>query len=278
MPIVIVDRNVVSLCRRKLNGQKLNPYQTRELRKLNSSINFISPLYSIIEGSHGNKESYEQKLKTLKDEAQIIKKFFDRAETDSEYLISSQEEAAKLFSKHSIEENEENYKKFIAEMYPILFQPIKRTERKNTQEKILNIAINYNMDIKHFLVLCSLGVLYGNNKVRKIFHFTNEFDEKDIEHRAYNTYHDLMIINRIDRLRELRKKNNPRDKIVYFTFDKELNSLINSVKSETISYEEKNNSYLHEHTMTLKKGFFPDLSDEEVSQLEISLLNHQLQN
>lgn len=270
-----MDRNVVSLCKQILNGQKkVGVNRKRELKKLNKPSNQISSLFSIIEGSQGIKESKEQKEQTLLNETSIIRRFFKKAKTDSDFLYNCKEEFSEVFSQNDVEINAKHYIKFIFEMHDILYQSISRRERSKIKNKIFEIAKQYEIDLEHIVVISSLAVLYGNNIIRKIFKFKNLSDTNEKNKLVYNAYNDLMVISRFVRMKQMLLDNNRKDKLEYFTFDNALNSFLKSVVADNsnLEYSLDGSSSLQVQTI-YPKSIFVDLSDEEVDNLyeEINL-------
>ena len=277
MAIILVDRNVVSAC-----GEILNSLQAREtlsmkntkreieLRELDSSSNQISSFLSIVEGSTGIDESPQEKENTLEHEVYIIQKYFTKAETDGQYLLDKKKEISELFSNNYIEENGLKYQKFIYDIQSLLLESVSKLKRFEFLEKILKLAYKYNVNQKHPIVICSIAVLYGNNEVRRVFKFKKKCDEetrrKD-SYNVYNVYNDLMIISRVRRIKQILKDSARKDEIKYFSFDKPLNDLVNSliINQSKIEKTEDGGSILELEINYAQ--IFTHLSDEEINEL-----------
>lgn len=232
MAIILIDRNVISTCeqilrsREKPLSQEL-AYRKKRLKELDSYKNMISPLLSIIEGSHGIDETKEQKLKTLEHEISIVNKFFKKAESDSKFFQNNKERTAEVFTENYTEQNSPNYRKFISAMYPILIDITPRHKIDDKMDNILKIAIDLGVDPGHIVVISAIAVLHGNTIVREIFKFKQNLNQEEIEKKAYNVYSDLSVVSKVNSLQAMYHRNNQVGKIVFFSFDKRLNAFIN---------------------------------------------------
>lgn len=261
MKLILLDRNVISTIRQKLNNQKISPYRIRVLRKLNRSDNFISPILSIREGQSGIRENAEKTKTTITNEANLIARFFTKAKTDSEFLINEQNDLSNVFG-NNIELSWDSYELFLIEMNDILFQPISKQKQQKYENIIFEKALHYNIDKGHPVVICCLSTLYGCNNSRGILKFKPMLDEKDKRKNIFNALNDLMVLSRLSMIKAANTNANKKYKIKFITFDNKLCEFLKSIKT---NYEQII-EYSTEINVTYSKKLFPDLNEDEFTQ------------
>lgn len=271
--IILLDRNVISLCNQLLEGKIIDKYRKKAIRLLDKNGYIISPLLSIYEGAKGRKETYEEKLITINKEAKILQKYFNKASIDSNFLLNCKEELAEVYSNYDIEKYTPNYLNFIFDLHDLLFQPIAIKNRDIMKKEIFNLANKHNIQKSHIIVIASLAVLYGNDKIREIFKFKQNIDDEKKKKLSYNAFNDLMIVQRVLSLRTILLNKNSTLVITYFTFDKGLMSLLNSIKDAKTSKVELSNMVEFETKITLS-NFFPNLDSKGIIELEKEISNN----
>lgn len=263
MKLILLDCNVISTIRQKLNKQKILSSRNRILRKLNRSDNTISSILSIREGQSGIKENVEQTKITTNDEAKLIANYFTKANTDSAYLLKAQDELSTVFG-NNIESKWNSYVSFLNKMNDILYQPISKKIQRNYEQIIVSSALEFDIDTGHPIVMCCLSVLYGNNNSRGILKFKPKLNENDKDRNIYNALNDLIVVSRLSMIKALSKNAHKNYKIEYITFDNKLSIFINSIK---VNYE-KVIGDTTETNVSYTNKLFPDL--DEASFIEFS--------
>lgn len=259
---ILLDRNVISSIRQKLNGQKVLVERTSELRKLDRDNNLISPFFSIQEGQSGKKENKEQMEKTINDEIDILNRFFKRAHIDRYFSEENKNIFLNSYENYNGTDNWENYYCFLEKMNSKLYQPIAKQKQSKYKEAIIKEAVNLNINIGHPIVIACLSTLYGCNNSRKLLKLKPNNNDN-----IYNALSDLLIISKISQIKALAKEKEIKENFEYFTFDKPLKEFLNSINIVSQKSTDKGTQI----GIQFSKKLFPNLDENSLKKLFIEI-------
>ena len=131
--IILLDRNVISLIKDINSGKAITDSNklcmVDRLRKLDSSKNKISPIFSIIEGQKGRLESLQEKEETAEIETDELRKFFKNAHVDKYPTDNVGDLYAALNIDSSYVNTEKAMKSFLSKASDILKNPVSQSTR-----------------------------------------------------------------------------------------------------------------------------------------------------
>jgi len=229
-------------------------------------------MFAFLEGSKGIYESLIENKKTIENEIQIVKRFFNRSFVNDSFILNEINEIVKANWDVINYEESKNEMVFIEKLHKILYQPIKREKKEAIKENIFKIASENNVAIGSLIVYCALGVLYANNKLRKIFKFTNSKTSDEVKKLSYNSHNDIKNMVRVCQYILELKKMKDESIVKYITFDEGLNYLYGFLENAMIK-EKKINCEDYTNITLYVNGFFPDLTDKEVVKLGEEILS-----
>jgi hypothetical protein len=265
--LILLDRNAVSAIKRCTAGLYVENERRLQLARLDKAKNFISPILSIIEGQSGLKESEQEIRITLNVEAAAVGRYFKRARTDMNILLSDghSQEFIKAFG-GSVELSWDQYIDFVKEVHPLLFQSIAPRYRVDTENQLFQLAIKHAVQIAHPVFFVSLAVLYGHKGARDVLKPKPRYDSPELEAKAaYNAVSDLIIFSRIGNIHATFSQNEKRFGYVrFFSFDKGLMSVYRAITQKETSIDWAG-SHSHSTTsvrLSYSQALFPDLDEE----------------
>lgn len=253
--LYLLDRNAVSIIRKSIDGSNLREDEIEkieELKKLNTPINKISPLLSILEGEKRRNESIREMHDTIKKESKAVSLFYDKAITDSKYLNDNIVFALLTFSGKTVEVDWPKYISFCIEAQKYLID-IKKEQRETIKEKIINIARGHSVLPNKPIVVCFLSALYGSQDAMGVIKPKKQYTEHD----AYNTVSDLSCISRLAFIDALFPDITPR----LITYDKKLLSYLDKVTYKGSIIKEKIYDADISITVSYSRLLFPTLDD-----------------
>jgi len=268
LSIIFLDRNAIISIKKKIERKNFPPERRKQLRHIDKSINLITPLLSIYEGNLTKKQNSEELKRTILEETKLISKFFKNAKTDSEFLVDNITYLQDAFST-DWELKWNDYIKFLKFASEFLFQPIASNKKIDYEKKILDKAKELDIPIGHITVISCLSILYGSKITRGVLKFKQTMDEKDL----YNILSDLMIPVRLLSIESIIIKQQRKDKIEYFTFDKSLKKLIKKIQLNFKKSLHTNNSVNIDIGITYDITLFPNLDEESFQEFKKRLKN-----
>jgi len=267
---IFIDRNMSIKIKQHLdNGEKeISSIELKELiMQKDWSNNLISIFHSVKEGGKGYIENISEKKETIEKEADIISKFFKRAKVDSEFMLDNLDKMSKTLHEET-ELDWESNSKFLSEMNDILYQPIGKTKQKHIKDKIFEKANIYNIKLSHIVVVGSLSILYGCDKMRGVLKFKEKFNSKKPKHKnIYNSLNDILAIFKFNQIKALMLINNPTDTFEFVTFDKPLKFIIDNIHI-TPTLLDNNITRMN---IIYDKKLFSKLTDDEYRNLMIEI-------
>ncbi len=255
----LLDRNVVSIIKDSISGvlqhdgKKLGMLVW--LRSIDRPGNFVSPLFSIMEGQLGRIESAEEKAETLQKECACISRFFKRAKTDSDFLLDSYELVSSVFS-GKVEANFDVYVEFLREVCGKIYQPVSRERARVLKEEIISGANGRSIPLGHPVVVCCLSVLYGCQFSRKLL------KPKENMCNLHNSLSDILIIPRLSHVRAVGTNKGIFFKFV--TLDEGLDFFVSRTSIERSNVVGDGFVY---SDVSYDRDLFPNITDDEYYSL-----------
>ncbi|MCV2219863.1 hypothetical protein [Thauera sp. Sel9] len=260
----LLDRNSVNLIKESING-KIQKDKTKlkfikRLRSIDRKGNFISPLFSIIEGEKGRKDSFEEKISCLNHEADVIRQFYKHARVDSDFLSANAQQAGQIFTEN-LELGWPVRTKYFEVACPMLKAGVPKLQRSSVQDRLLKAAKDLDLPIRDPLVVICLACLHGGKEARGML--------KPASPRSYNALSDLYVIIRIGFLKALMSKHGPTIRIHFLSMDTALAGILSMISYPDSSITERGDLNL---SLKYEVELFKDLSKDEAIDLLESLL------
>lgn len=254
----LLDRNVVDLIKESNDGKFQTDKKKIDFLNYLHSIDYagasISPILSVIEGEHGQEDTADEKSSCQKKESDALRKFFNFAMVDSDFLDATSLIFGKIFTEFR-EAGWARREQFSEMAAPIIVEQVKREERKKVEFQILDLARSCGLKSSEPIVVLMLACLYESRDARKLI--------KPKNFRAYNVLSDLHVLSRFNLIVAIGKKFSQSLQFEFVSRDEGLKGVLNHIKvvCQNINGEELNLSlkYLH--------GLFPALSDQEHKDL-----------
>jgi len=269
--LILLDRNAVDAIKRCNEVNFVDGRRRQQLKKLDKSRNIISPILSIIEGQSGQKEDEKAIKATLSKEASAIGAFFQRANTDSNYLLSPENshQFSEVFG-NNIEHSWDNYIAYVRDVGPLLYQPVSAQKKLAVEDKLFTLARIHKVPLSHPIFTVSLALLYGHKGSRKVLKPKAKYKSIAEERRAaYNAVSDLIVISRIGMIKSaIPDTERQFSNIQFFTFDKGLLSVINSI---SITGARKLLEGGVSVTTDYSRSMFPEMCDMSYKRLKARL-------
>lgn len=263
---ILLDRNAISYIKSFKNGNNVDIKFLQKLRRIDHKRHFISPLLSVMEGRLAKNENEQETLETLSEEAALVRFFFKRARSDSEYLLNFKESFSKACSQQ-MELNFEKYILFIKKFQPIFVNYISRSKQLNNENDIFKYAKEKGIDKQHIVVIFALSCLYGCDQVRSIM---KKNKNKTQDENAYNTIQDILsvirFINLSNMVNNYNSPNSPNNS-KYLTFDKGLEFLHDSVKVDNVNVTKNLSDFDIRYSLLFNNRLFPNLNNLECKNL-----------
>ena len=265
--IYLLDRNVISLIkesnnhRRQTDNNKIN--MLSRLRKIDRKTSFISPILSIIEGQTGSAESPEKIKKTIEVEASALKKFFNKARVDSDFLKINKNHMSEIFY-DSDNRYKKKYDSFLSESNSLLIDKPKKEKKKNVRDKLIENAQKYDVPIGHPIFFCCISALYGYIPAQKII------KPKKVGYNPYNARSDLLVISWLNSIEAAGIRTNLSQHVIkneFVTMDIPLQKFLSEITVTNI----KSIYGGVESRISYSKNLFPDLDQAEYLKLQDDL-------
>lgn len=253
MKKIIIDRNIINLLSISLSDKPITDQKKIEmietLKQLDVPDNTISPLFSVIEGQKGRKETSEEMSQTLEKELGIMDRFFRNAQVDhalKDPIVKKK--FLDTFLLHDLA-NKKEIESFLASTLLEVKDKKSITEAEKVKDRILQVAIKSKLSLSHPVVLLVLSCLFGNNDSCKILK-PNSYD-KD----SYNVYSD---IKHLMLFLELKTSETKDVTVEFISLDHGLISFINIIE---FVYAKKIQDR-KEFNISFVENIFPNIKDE----------------
>lgn len=230
--LIMIDRNILSLirdCNRNINISKEKEYLIDLLKKYDSECNFISTIFSIIEGNKGRKENEVEKVITFIKDSNDLSPFVKYADYEAKLICDFNQFIT--YGRHLcgvrnwIEEYKES--EFLKLVSPIISQPISKYKRFDVVRKICLYSKEYNIYLNTPLGFAIVMTIFGDQASRKILkpkEDKNKLDDK----WSYNVLSDMYSIRLLFEL-EKSFKGTLFENIYFLTNDKSLREFLNRI-------------------------------------------------
>lgn len=232
MPVIILDRNVISLIKEANLGKvisdsnKLN--MLSQLNELDIPENKISPIFSIIEGQKGRKESFEEKRNTAEIETDELKKFFKKAIIDTYPL----DHIGYLYASLDIDRSYLNTKvaigKFLKRASKLISNPISENKRRSIADNLIELAKECKISSYEggkFALFLGLLCLYRDNNALKVVKY-----KKAKKINLYNALNDIFHFINFIKIKAHLANFHSFTAIRFITDDKSLSGLFDYVE------------------------------------------------
>ena len=232
MPVIILDRNVISLIKEVNSGKeiidnnKLN--MLSQLKELDVPRNKISPIFSIIEGQKGREESFEEKRNTAEIETNELKKFFKKAIIDTYPL----DHIGHLYASLDIDRSYLNTKiaigKFLKRASKLLSNPVSENKRRSIADDLIELAKECKIASHEggkFALLLGLLCLYRDNNALKVIKY-----KKAKKINLYNALNDIFHFINFIKIKAHLANLNSSTIIRFITLDESLNGLFSYIE------------------------------------------------
>lgn len=223
--LVLLDRNVVSLIKRVVDGgsprDKTECAALEKLKSLDRPEMRFSPLLSSIEGEKGREDSVEEKAVCVEKEAVALGRFFKNAGTDSSYLGERRDLAAEVFA-GSIESLWTERTDFLLKAASLIAQKVGQLERRAVEEKLITFARASKLAADDALTVLCIACLYGSEDARKVL--------KPHKPNAYNVLSDLHVISRVGMVKAVVDTLTLQVKVRFETLDLGLRGVLSKVR------------------------------------------------
>ena len=257
MPVIILDRNVISLIKDVNSGNvisdsnKLN--MLSQLRELDIPENKISPIFSIIEGQKGRVETLEEKESVAQLETTALKIFFKKAKIDYYPINNIKYLHSSICNFGSYLNTKIAMGKFLKKASPLLQNIISPKNRDHIAEKPFKLAKECKISSHEggFLaLLISLLCLFENGNALKLVKF-----KKLKKLKLYNVLNDILHLINFIKIKAYLVNLDSYTNVSFLTMDKALNGLYSYIKN--ISKKDINNRNL----VAYKLEFSEDLEN-----------------
>ncbi|MDV2469810.1 hypothetical protein QR674_12550 [Acinetobacter chinensis] len=240
--IYVLDRNVMSLINDLINKRELNQIKNLpmlfKLYSINGNENYISPLFSIIEGGIGDREDSNQKKITIQRDNSLICSFFNRSLYDDFTSKSQMLWYAQVLSVEDVEVDQPKcniYLDFFFKSWQSKNSnnSIPIAERLNFVLELLDFAKNIGLSKAHLAVITTFLCIYGEKFAIQVL--------KPKHPNIHNVYSDIASIFRLSLMRSFAENG---EKFIFLTLDKGLEGLFgifNSLASYHVRYRENGN-------------------------------------
>ena len=263
--LLLLDRNVVALIKDAVAGREITGTKKLKwlemLSKLDISINYISPLLSMIEGEHGRDDSAHEKIICQNKESDVLRRFFKNAIVDSDYLDTTSGAIGSIFTTYR-EEQWNARENFFKAATPLVAQKVAVDKRREVEKDLIHVAKTAGLEADDGLVVLFLACLHGSNDARRVI--------KPTKPVAYNVLNDLHVISRVGFIKGIVKQTGVQMKVRFVTFDEGLEQVLLNIKMENIKLT--NEGGLNMQVRYLP-GLFPDLALDEFISLLTRLTN-----
>ena len=257
MPVIILDRNVISLIKDVNSGNvisdsnKLN--MLSQLRELDIPENKISPIFSIIEGQKGRVETLEEKESVAQLETTALKIFFKKAKIDYypinniKYLYSS------IYTLSSFLNTKIAMERFLKKASSLLQNIISAKKRESISEELFKLAKECEISSHEggsLALLIALLCLYEDKNALEVVKF-----RKVKKLKLYNALNDIFHLINFIKIKAYLVNFDSCTNVSFLTMDKSLNGLYSYIKN--ISKKDINNRNL----VAYKLEFSEDLEN-----------------
>jgi len=160
-----------------------------------------------------------------RDDAKIVKRYLERAQTDTQPMLVIAEQVLRA-SILLEEDNVQKYQLFLEKINHFLVDSLKANIRFKTCKEICEIAEEAGIDRCHPVVLVSLASVCGFEDAKKIIKPKQDVDNLN----TYNAINDIMVLSRIGIFKAISKKEGNGANFVFLTLDKHLKAFLDKVK------------------------------------------------
>lgn len=184
----LLDRNVVNLIKDVVAGKEPTDVRKQRcvqfLREIDTSMSYISPLLSIIEGEIGLEDSAEQKADCQKKESEALRQFFSVANIDSDHLDTLRDNLA-AFTTYRVGQCGARTV-FFQQAVKLIATKVSQNKRPAVERDLICAAKFAGLSAGDALLMLCLACLHGNDDARKVIkpHCPN----------AYNVLNDLNVV------------------------------------------------------------------------------------
>lgn len=264
--IVLLDRNVYIEIEKKLDSRQYNKHRIRYIKKTyNQYETFILPL-STIEGEKSRIETADEKYALFKKENAVLNKFFCKAKTLSPSILQDNlinQEFKDILNDIYPDQIEDlnSVKKFLIEINKKLHNNVSKKDYQNIENFIITTAIENSLPLYNPIVFCTFFVLYKNIKIREIYKFGKNYDNK-----IYNVLSDFNALKQLAMVKKNFKDKKSSIKVEFLTFDNGLKDLSQYLDIELIEHA-SDMQYQVKFSHTLFMNSDSNLSEEESSKI-----------
>lgn len=227
--LILLDRNILSIIK-EYNKNKLVDSGKLKLAQLlkdyDREENFISVIFTVIEGNKARKENEEEKARTLVSDSLALQEFFTYADYETKLIKSKIQN--QIYGEHLCGtrnwEEEERFELFLTKISPIISQPISPSTRIQVIKKLCIIAREFYISLNNPLGFAVALTVFNDPDARKILKpKSTQSDSND--KWLYNVMSDLHSI-RI--LYEFKNQLEGKfiDNIIFVTADKALDRFL----------------------------------------------------
>lgn len=264
--IYFLDRNIVSLIRQSMDGKiDFNEEQMLmiDFIKKNDLPNVgFSIVLSAMEGEVKKVQTKNQFEKSLVNDGELIKSFFEYAKLDYNHYATDER-----FDGSELEEGFLVYCDFHRSIASFLMKDI--SVRKDfiktvgVKEKIFKLANDLNISRSHPMIVLSLAALYGNIYAKKILKF------HEAPKSTYNAVSDVMFLIRASMVAGLPAMRKSKVKTENLTLDKSLAELDKLINWSAVT----NDSLNCVINVSYHKDLFSNLTETQYRMLNDELAN-----
>lgn len=240
--IYVLDRNVMSLINDLINRRELNQIKNLpmlfKLYSINGTENYISPLFSIIEGGVGDREDPNQKILTIQRDNHLICSFFNKSLHDNFTSKSQILWSAQVLSVEDVEIDQPKCNIYLEYFFKSWQSKnsnnsIPSSERLNFVLELLEFSESIGLSKTHLAVITTFLCIYGEQFAVQVL--------KPKHPNIHNVYSDIASIFRLVLMRSFAENG---EKFIFLTLDKGLEGLFGIFKSLTsyrVRYRENGN-------------------------------------
>lgn len=267
--IILLDRNVISLIKDINSGKAITDSNklcmADRLRKLDSSENKISPIFSIIEGQKGRPENLQEKEETAEIETAELRKFFKNAHVDKYPTDNVGDLYAALNIDSSYVNTEKAMKSFLRKASDILKNPVSQSTRDSVADSIFLLAKECKISSHEggiFALLLALLCLYRDNNALKVIKF-----KKEKKIKLYNALNDIFHFINFIRIKAYLANLNSSKHLEFVTMDKALDGLFSYIRD--VNVEDTNNQQIIAYKLFFSEAITNILPDRILKELQL---------
>ena len=284
--LILLDRNAVTFIRDYLsarekrrtraflNARSDNYGRLFSLHSVDRPEFCASPLLSIMEGQLAGPQTAPAVVAVAEEEFAAVAQFFTLANTDGKVGRNAQfiQQSAAAFS-GELEHSFSAVQRFLTDCFPLIYQSISADKRLSVENTLFELARKHTLSISHPAFIVAVASLYGNRDCQAVLKPKASLSGDRLNRATYNSTSDIAVLHRVAMITALLQSEPDRgpNKVRFFTFDKPLLRIYDSLEISGIHVQEGKRSSRTTMKISFSADLFPNLPECERPRLQARL-------